>query len=1378
MKKKFYSLAMCSLMLIGLGVMADGNNPKKWMVPVKSLSVAADSSYVSSGDTTMVDETDTSVVVPSAPARIWDFKLSENTINMIQKDCSEVGFWYDSGNYFAVNNYWLEGNNPFAYYYFNEETGDIEGTVIPELQGLVFGAISGYEGRSPNIYLYYDGTDCIRLSRKYITLGIEDMSAGQTITIRYKSASSSAMSGLTCYSGNAEITGGSATTDGTEADVTFTVTSSGTVQLVPSGALYISSIEAGNVADAYANFLNDTKELLDSVQGYAAIYAELQASIDSASVGDNATDEEYAAAIKVLNETASEIQNAINCISSFDARKAEADSLLAITPSEDLSAALQAANQISNNTVSFSELLEVNQTLSIELAVYKSTLIDRDNWAFNTSQEYTVDGLRYYLDQEHNIAQFNGIYGTWQNSDLVLPEVITVDGSLYSVVAMENRHQYSQEKISNVVLPKSLRRIGQYAFCYFSNLTSLEIPASVEIVGSNAFYGANNLGNFRMKSMTPPTCEGGLSGNSQKKLTVPDGTFHTYRLANEWSNCVIVTETPVEVTVDVADAGELGRLVLDEAGYLQEVNKLVVSGELNNDDWSNIKNMTNLISIDMSGVLNTSIPNEQFWGKWALEEAVISGKCTTIGQYAFYQAGLKDVVIPEGVETVNYQAFYQCVNAASLSLPSTLKTIGNYAFRQMSKITAVDMPNSVTSVGNYAFSGCSSLKQVKLSESLTAISERMLQYTAIERIDIPQSVSIIGHAAFSGCASLDSVVCPSSLKTINSNVFYNCSSLSSIELNEGLTAIENDAFGNCSALTEVTLPSSLLSCTGSPFYGCTNLKKIHAHSIIPATTNGSCPLSNVSLNDVVLYVPSWSVQEYQLADGWNQFVTVEVDDFMPENISINKDFVFALRDTLAADYRPNISLVWSDVQSYDSYGNYNYEAGNLTINSRSKLPVNNFSLFVSPYKKYYDDYKVIYNGNYGSSNQKYSSTSLIVNGEMRAENVTLNLLARRSRWQFISFPFDVQMSDVMPVDSITQWVIREYSGENRANSKLDSTWVNVPSDGILEAGKGYILHCYNPNSELVQFTVSPLRESVNRQAIFIADDRTVALEENLSEFEQNRSWNLIGNPYPSYYDSRFLGFEAPITVWNTYENNYRAYSPVDDAYILSPGEAFFVQRPVDQESIVFEKTGRQTHTYARIIEEEEFASTRRMAAPAQGSRQVINLNLNGEDASDRTRVVINSAASMDYELNRDANKFMSLDANVPQFFSIHNGIRYAINERPLADGEVTLGVAVQKAGVYTITIPETDGNEYVIEDLLMNTTAVLSADKPYEFSAEQGDIEARFILRVVATGDATGINTIAAGEEDNTPAYNTAGQAVNEKVMKGIVVKKNRKFIK
>ena len=206
----------------------------------------------------------------------------------------------------------------------------------------------------------------------------------------------------------------------------------------------------------------------------------------------------------------------------------------------------------------------------------------------------------------------------------------------------------------------------------------------------------------------------------------------------------------------------------------------------------------------------------------------------------------------------------------------------------------------------------------------------------------------------------------------------------------------------------------------------------------------------------------------------------------------------------------------------------------------------------------------------------------------------------------------------------------------RAAGKVDSVWVNLTADDVLEAGKGYIMHNYQPDYTNSWFCVYPLKNSVNRQLIFSSEDRTIELEENLAEFDHNRSWNLIGNPYPCFYDSRFMDFDAPFLVWNSYNQNYVAYNPADDAYILSPGEAFFVQRPFEQESITFRKEGRQTHRYAREMELEAPA---RAKAASNNVRTIYNLTLQQDTLIDRTRVVFNDAATLAYEMSRDAAKF-------------------------------------------------------------------------------------------------------------------------------------------
>lgn len=717
---------------------------------------------------------------------------------------------------------------------------------------------------------------------------------------------------------------------------------------------------------------------------------------------------------------------------------------------------------------------------------------------------------------------------------------------------------------------------------------------------------------------------------------------------------------------------------------------------------------------------------------------------------------MQKVELAEGIKFIDHQAFGYSNRLQSINFPSTLTSIGYDAFRE-TDLSEVNIPGSVENIGSSAFYRNKNLKKLSFGEGL---------------------VNIEGNA-FSECVSIDSIVCPSTLRTIGESAFSGCKNLKQISLNEGLVNIKSYAFSGCTGLTDIVLPSTLEYCKEYAFNECGNIKTIEARSVLPPTTDRSCPLTNVDLTGVTLNVPSWSVGEYQLADGWKEFYTFQASNYLPQNIKVNKDFYFSLGDNDNKEYRPNISMTWSDHQVQDVNGNTNYDRGNLTVSSRSKLAINDFDMIFSPYAKYFLDVNRNYNYQYNNSRTQYNGTSLIVKGEMRAENVTLNLYNYRGIWQFVTFPFDVKVSDIVPESENTSWVVRGHSGAMRAAGKNDSVWVNLKADDVLEAGKGYIMHCYNPDNDLVKFRISPLTTTVNRQLLFASDNRTLPLEENLSEFEHNRSWNLIGNPYPSFYDTRFMEFDAPFMVWNSCAQNYYAYNPADDAYILSPGEALFVQRPVDQKDITFLKDGRQIDQYARTLIDE---TTQARARGKEGvQRSVFNLTLSGENTSDRTRVVLNDEASMTYEMNKDAAKFASTVPTVAQIYSWNGESRYAINERPTGSGIVNLGVHCGTKGTYTIALANAVDGQVILEDKLMNISTEITADKGYSFEAEAGDDDSRFVLHITrgigGGDDTTGINGITTETGEKQEVYSLDGIKMNA-AKKGVYIQNGKKIIK
>lgn len=1167
------------------------------------------------------------------------------------------------------------------------------------------------------------------------------------------------------------------------------------------------------IDDAQANATAYLSGLVD----YPALKQELQTALDNYNA---APDDE--ALYNTLAATLNDVRKAVSYYPLIQKDIVVADSILNEGAYVDISEAVALGRAIDVNTSTSADYLAAFDALETSIAVQVSSNQSIDDWAFNTDQRYTVDNMGYYLDQDHKVAACTGLQTENADvTDLVIPSTVRYNGVTYAVVALYD-NRYNQNKVRTLTLPRTLRHINDWGLSDYRAITDIEIPANVERMGNYIVEDCPQLQRIKVNAEVPPTLgslggdnyyEDGYATDRYIKIIIPRESFHAYRLVSAWNtdyNVLIGGDEGVTVSTGKIAAGDLGHVVIEEAGYLQEVNKLIIEGELNADDWSKIKQMTNLTELDLSKALIDEIPNEAFNWRWAIDKVVLPPTLKKIGSFAFQGTALTSVNIPDNVETIKECAFSNARQLQEVHLPDSLTSLGTNAFESCRSLRAVKIPTKLKEIPSHTFDGCKSLQSVELHDSITGICSNSFTNCDLREITLPKSTTWIGQSTFEGNTNLskvtlneglidiwasafqdtaiDTLNCPSTLRSIRNSAFARCNNLRQINLNEGLTRIEVYALANNKA-TEIVLPSSLEYCSQSAFDGCDSLVTIEARSVMPPNTGGGCPLTVNDLTKAVLYVPVWSLSEYQLATGWNQFYTFRTSDFMPQYVKVNKDFYFTLRDELAPDYRPDIELTYTNNQITDSHNNSDYQHGNLTISGRSKLAVNDFSMVLSPFTKY------IYEGGYYDyySNESYRylrPTSLIVKGEMRAENVTINLWNATNRWQFVSFPFDVKVSDIVPVDSTTSWVIRGHSGAERAAGNAAAVWQNLSADDVLQAGKGYIMQCYKPddkngNYDAAQFTVRPLTTTVNRQQIFNADNRTVALEEHLAEFEHNRSWNLIGNPYPSYFDTRFLDFGAPFMVWNSNNQNYEAYSPVDDSYILAPSEAFFVQRPVDQESITFLKDGRQTDRYARTLVEEEPASAPQRIRAAYDSnahtaaqRTVFNITLakDGQQA-DRTRVVINEAATMQYDLSRDAAKFTGTEPAVSQIFTINGATRYAINERPLNNGQALLGLHFGTDGTYTIGLSNQPDGQVTLEDRLTGTKLQLNGTAGYSFTAKAGDSTDRFVLHFDAV--ATGINAATANEADhNDDTYTLDGRKVNNPTAPGLYIKGGKKVIK
>lgn len=127
--------------------------------------------------------------------------------------------------------------------------------------------------------------------------------------------------------------------------------------------------------------------------------------------------------------------------------------------------------------------------------------------------------------------------------------------------------------------------------------------------------------------------------------------------------------------------------------------------------------------------------------------------------------GIKKVVIPNSVKTIETEAFQGC-SLESIILPPELSNIERNAFEACGHLQSIDLPKSLTTIEPCTFYNCRALMSVSFPETLISIKDSAFYYCAyLTEVTLPYSIQHIGRGAFcfSGLSSL----------TIKSMDFYN-----------------------------------------------------------------------------------------------------------------------------------------------------------------------------------------------------------------------------------------------------------------------------------------------------------------------------------------------------------------------------------------------------------------------------------------------------------------------------------------------------------------------------------------------------------------------------------------------------------------------------
>ena len=116
---------------------------------------------------------------------------------------------------------------------------------------------------------------------------------------------------------------------------------------------------------------------------------------------------------------------------------------------------------------------------------------------------------------------------------------------------------------------------------------------------------------------------------------------------------------------------------------------------------------------------------------------------------------------------------------------------------------------------------------------------------------------------------------------------------------------------------------------------------------------------------------------------------------------------------------------------------------------------------------------------------------------------------------------------------------------------------------------------------------------------------------------------------------------------------------------------------------------------------------------------------------------------MGYETDKDAPKFMESRPQMPQLYSVESGVQYAINERPMGDGQVIFSVYAPTDGDYRFSM-EGDNKNMTVLDTETGMAWDLG-DGDYMFTATEGIHHARLIVSL--NGEVTSIAQVNAYDD-------------------------------
>ncbi len=329
-------------------------------------------------------------------------------------------------------------------------------------------------------------------------------------------------------------------------------------------------------------------------------------------------------------------------------------------------------------------------------------------------------------------------------------------------------------------------KLAANSISYCQHITEINVPASVETVGSRAFSECEKL----------------------KSVSFAEGVKAIED--NAFENCHSLETVSFPSTLTT-----LGDSAFKNCSALNNIS-------VGSDSESFLT--------DRKGVLYTKDYSELIrypTGK-ADTEYTVSANTKAIRAYAFASSQNLTKVTSNGIlETIGKYAFHNCYKLESVKVPDSVNEIGEYAFDHTA-LSAIVAPKGITEIRDGTYSYCTKLKTVEVPDGITVCDKA---FSNIETDEFIIGADVLDSNDFSGFKTAKFTVDENNpyFTADEKGVLYNkdkatlirfpvLSDITVYEIPDSVTVIGKYAFSTTDALNVLSVPVSVVQIKDFAFY--------------------------------------------------------------------------------------------------------------------------------------------------------------------------------------------------------------------------------------------------------------------------------------------------------------------------------------------------------------------------------------------------------------------------------------------------------------------------------------------------------------------------------------------------------------------------------